>query len=95
MAEENRGGDNTLTVFLLGGLLGAIAGLLLAPRTGKDTRRRLAGWLEDLEEKSGDLLDEGRDLLQEGKEALHGKTEKLKRVIESGRKLWGDEQSKQ
>lgn len=94
MSEQGKG-DNALTAFILGGILGAVAGLFLAPRSGRDTRKRLGRWLEDLEEKGGDLLDEGRDLLEEGKEAFQGKTDRLKRVIDSGRKAWGDEHSKQ
>ncbi|HRY30007.1 MAG TPA: YtxH domain-containing protein [Elusimicrobiota bacterium] len=92
MSENNKGGD-TLIAFLLGGLVGAGIAFLFAPRAGKETRRRLQHWLEDMEDKGQDLLEEGRELLQEGKEVVQEKTEKIKRVIDSGRKAW-DEHTK-
>ncbi|MBK8651046.1 MAG: YtxH domain-containing protein [Elusimicrobia bacterium] len=58
--------DNTsspsLAAFLVGAALGAAAALLLAPRSGRDTRRRLARWLEEWEDETKDLLAEGGEL---------------------------------
>lgn len=42
---------------LIGGAMGAIAGLLFAPRTGKDTRKILKKSLETLPELAEDLSD--------------------------------------
>lgn len=55
----------SLTAFLAGAVLGAAAALLLAPRSGRDTRRRLARWLEEWEDETKDLLAEGGELLRE------------------------------
>lgn len=42
---------------LVGGTIGAIAGLLLAPRSGKDTRKILKKTMEALPELAEDLSD--------------------------------------
>ncbi len=42
MAEDS----DTLVPFLLGGLLGCVAGLLLAPKPGKETREDLLAWFD-------------------------------------------------
>jgi gas vesicle protein len=67
-----RSGRRTSTyvgVALLGGVVGAIAGLLMAPGPGEDTRRRIARHsIEDRErllrlaEMGSDLLNDDSDL---------------------------------
>jgi gas vesicle protein len=58
-----------LSIALLGGLVGALAGLLMAPGTGGETRRRLSGRaIEDQEtllrraEMAYELLEDELDL---------------------------------
>ncbi len=47
-----------LAGFGLGALLGALAGLLLAPKTGNETREELAGRLKELKSKSEEWIAE-------------------------------------
>jgi gas vesicle protein len=89
VSEQNRGPE-TLLAFLLGAAVGVAAGLLLAPRSGKETRRRVQRWVDDLEDRGADLLEEGKELLEEGKDAVQAKAKKLKGVIDSGRKAWDE-----
>lgn len=67
--------------FLSGALIGAAAALLLAPKTGRETRDQLRGYarraedgVRDLAEKAGEALDRavdrGLDLVQEKKSML-------------------------
>lgn len=58
---------DSLVAFLLGGAVGAVAGLLLAPRSGAETREQLADWLEQNREKTRDILEHGRETLGEKK----------------------------
>ncbi len=81
MSEQNNSGG--LWPFLLGAALGAAAGLLLAPRSGRESRKRLGRWLEDMEDEGGDLLKEGRTLWERGKEAAQVKSERIKKTLES------------
>lgn len=64
---ENSG--KTLTAFLIGAACGAVAGVLLAPENGEETRARLArkadDLLEDMEEAWGispEKIREFRDM---------------------------------
>ena len=93
MAEENRsGGGSTLLALILGATAGVIAGILFAPRSGKETREQFQNWMEDLEGKGEELLEEGRGLWAQGKQAAQSKAEKLKQTMESApRKAWGDD----
>ena len=47
-----------LAGFGLGALLGAIAGLLLAPKTGSETREMVGGKLKELKGKTEDWVAE-------------------------------------
>jgi gas vesicle protein len=71
-------GRHTLTyvgIGLLGAVAGAVAGLLLAPAPGRDTRRRLGQRLAEEKEalvRRGQLAVEGvTDVLEEGRRILH------------------------
>jgi len=56
----------TAITFLLIGLgAGALAGLLLAPKTGKQMRRDLQRGYEDAKENFGDWADEAKDRVRE------------------------------
>jgi len=43
--------------FILGLVIGAAAGVLLAPNSGDKTRKKLGRWLEDTAEKAKDSLE--------------------------------------
>ena len=71
-----------IAAFLLGALVGAAAGVLLAPAKGEVTRRKLKRWADDtyeeqkeyvlehageLKEKIKDRAEEAREKLEDGK----------------------------
>ena len=66
--------------FVFGALAGAAAGLLLAPRSGKETRAQLFG-----EGGFGDQVDRVRGALGAGKDSAADQSEALKRKIEETR----------
>jgi gas vesicle protein len=65
--ESSQGGNiGTAITFLLIGLgAGALAGLLLAPKTGKQMRRDLQRGYEDAKEGFNDWADEATDRVRE------------------------------
>ena len=80
---EDRGysGAAVALSFILGGTLGALAALLLAPEPGEQTREKIRGLAsnvrgrtselaEDLREKVEEVFEKGRDTLQEKKSVL-------------------------
>ena len=48
-----------------GAILGALAGILLAPKAGKETREDLQEFVEDAKQKLSKRLKEARDLTKE------------------------------
>ena len=89
----------TAITFLLIGLgAGALAGLLLAPKTGKQLRRDLQRGYEDAKDTLGDWADEAKDRVREAGERvrdvanrgaefaedLREKAEPLRRAISRG-----------
>jgi gas vesicle protein len=61
----------TAITFLLIGLgAGALAGLLLAPKTGKQMRRDLQKGFEDAKDKVGDWADDAKDRVREAGERV-------------------------
>jgi len=68
-------GSNSSGIFiaLLAGLaIGAVLGVLFAPKSGKDTRNY--------------LVDKGEKLMEMGKESVSDVVEKTKGLVESGKK---------
>jgi len=76
MSENNSG--STVLAFLLGAVTGAILGILFAPAEGKQTRKVVSKYLEDLEEKGEELIEDGKKIVESG-------TKKVKDFIEDGK----------
>jgi gas vesicle protein len=60
--------------------LGAVAGVLLAPASGKETRKNISGWTEDTKASVGELIDQANNLI----EAASGKAEQYLGLKEKG-----------
>ena len=56
-----------LIALAAGAALGAISGILLAPASGKDTRKKIMKKGEELRDQLADLVDQGKDLVDEAK----------------------------
>jgi gas vesicle protein len=59
----NMSAKSTLAIALTALAAGAALGVLLAPASGKDTRKKLVRKGTDLRERLSDMLDEGGDLI--------------------------------
>lgn len=70
--------SDALLGFLLGAAAGAAAALLLAPRSGEQTRKRLAEWLEENRDKTKDFLEKEREKLHHTKERISSAVEAAK-----------------
>ena len=78
-----------LLAFLSGAALGAVAALLLAPQTGRESREQLRGYgrraednLRDLAGRAGEALEE---VVEEGKEFVDSKKAVLREAFDVGR----------
>lgn len=64
-SSESSATGTAITFFLIGLGAGALAGLLLAPKSGKDLRRDLKRGYDDAVDTMGDWADEARDHVRE------------------------------
>ena len=71
--------------FLLGIVLGAVAGFVFAPTEGgESTRRKMTKGLRNLKELAEDKVDEVRGLLQEAEEQADGSEDQEEKEPELG-----------
>jgi len=79
--EERFSAGSVILAFLLGGLVGVGASLLLAPKTGRETREKLRDLTDDAKEAAEDYIDQvkmkvtstvgrGKDFFQEKKSII-------------------------
>jgi gas vesicle protein len=98
MASEQNDAAGYLGWFFLGGLIGAAAALLLAPRTGRETRellaehsgefaRRAQEMATDAQGRAGEWLDKSRELFEE-------QTQRLMTAFEAGKDAMREEMRK-
>ena len=89
MSDEGRGAE-FLAGVIIGGLIGAAVGLLLAPQPGEETREQLVEKGIELKERVAELSEEARkkaeELHEEGRTVLETQTVRVKEAIEEGKK---------
>lgn len=96
---ENNSGYGFVTGLLLGSTMGAMAALLLAPKSGREVRADLYAGGKRLKDrasvKATDLLDRGEAAFEKAKEAARETTEGVKRnasrLLRTGEKAVDDE----
>jgi gas vesicle protein len=97
MSEETSAGEKAL-FFVLGAFMGAATALLLAPRSGEETRRLIAtkaregadliaNRTRDVAEKTSSYVDKGKELLQQQREQLSA-------ALEAGKQAYREEKDK-
>lgn len=71
-----------ITGLLLGMFVGAVAGVLLAPSSGEETREDLLKKIDLLKEKINELIEKGGEYTTEKVEILKEKINSLEKEIE-------------
>ena len=72
-----------LAGFIVGGAVGALAGLLLAPQSGEDTREMIAKTSTELYDKTEDSLKEIKEKAEDVVEDLQKKGDELIAKVQS------------
>lgn len=89
MADERGSAAGVLLAFLSGAALGAVAALLLAPQSGRESREQLRGYARRAEEHLRDLAGETgerfEEVVDQGKEFVEAKKSVLREAFEAGR----------
>jgi len=79
---------SAVSLSFLGGLIGATVALLVAPRTGKETRQQIKGAAEDVKVKAEDYYKQVKDTvasaLEHGKGLVAEKKELIAKAVQEG-----------
>lgn len=81
-----------VSFFLVGVGIGALLGVLFAPKSGEETREYLSKRAEDgrefAQKKARELRDRADELIERGKDAAARKRESLTAAVEAGREAF-------
>ena len=87
MSEDN--GGSKVSVFLVGLGIGALVGLLFAPKSGEDTREYLTGKADEgrdyAQRKARELRERAEDLLERSKEIMDRQKDAISTAVEAGK----------
>lgn len=87
--EAQCSGPAVVLAFLGGAMAGVVAGLLLAPKSGEETRRELKGYARRAEEEVLETAKEARAALDEtierGKHFIAAKAADVEAAVKAGR----------
>jgi len=73
-----RDGLSSLGLFLAGGAVGVMVGMLVAPASGQETRRKMG---RRLEEERDELLRKGQRVVEDAAERIENRIEEGKRKL--------------
>jgi len=96
MSEDN--GGSQVGFFLAGLGIGAVVALLLAPRSGKETREFIVQKAEEgrdfVVSKSVEIRKQAEDAVEKGKDLVSKQKELLSAALEAGKQAYQDEKVK-
>lgn len=94
-------GDNTgskISYFLVGMGIGALIGMLFAPKSGEETREYLSQKAEEGKEyaqkKARELKERADDVLERGKQVAGRQKDQIAAAVDAGREAYQREKSK-
>jgi gas vesicle protein len=96
MTENNAG--SKVSFFLVGLGIGALVGILFAPKSGEETREYLSQKADEGREyaqrKARELRERAEDLVERSKSAAVRQKENLSAAVDAGREAYQREKSK-
>ncbi len=96
--EEGYGAGSLFFSFILGGLMGAGVALLLAPRSGEETRRRIRELADDVREKAEDYVEQTKgkvmSTFDKGKGFVEEKKSVITAAVEAGKEAYEKEKER-
>ncbi len=94
-------GDNSgsrISYFIVGLGIGALIGILFAPKSGEETREYLSKRADEgrdyAQKKARELRERAEDLLERGKEVATRQKESLSAAVDAGREAYQREKAK-
>lgn len=96
--ESNYNAGSIILSFFVGGLVGAGIALLLAPKTGQETREQIKRLAEDAKDKADSYIDQAKskatEVLEKGKELVEKERSILTSAIDAGKEAFEREKEK-
>ncbi len=90
MSEDN--GSNSFLWFLAGLGVGAVIGVLYAPKSGAETREAIRNKFEEGREfvvtKAGEFKEQAGDWVQRGKEAVDSQRQQIRSAFQAGKQAY-------
>ena len=93
-------GFNARTIllsFFFGGLIGAGVALLIAPKTGEETRRMIKELAEEVKEKAEDYIDQAKGAatayVEKGKDFVEKEKNLITKSVEAGKEAYKKEKN--
>ena len=87
-----------VSYFLVGLGIGALVGILFAPKSGQETREYLTGKAEEGREyaqrKARELRERAEELMERSKEMVGRQKEQLSAAVDAGREAYQREKAK-
>jgi len=97
MSEESNAGDKAL-YFMLGAMIGAATALLLAPRSGEETRKLILSKAREgadaVSNRTKTVVGKTSEYVDRGKELLQQQRDQLSAAFEAGKQAYRDEKDK-
>lgn len=97
MSDDSRAAEKAL-FFTLGAFIGATIALLLAPRSGEETRKLIVTKARDgadlVSTRSRNVAEKTQQYLDRGKEVLQAQKEQLAAALEAGKQAYREEKDK-
>ncbi|MDA8168787.1 MAG: YtxH domain-containing protein [Nitrospiraceae bacterium] len=99
MTETERGsGSRVFLSFVIGGLIGAAAAILFAPGSGRDTRKKIRDFADDVKnrvtEYAGDVRGKVADTVHKGVEAVQERKSMIRSAIDAGKEAYSREKER-
>jgi gas vesicle protein len=95
---DDSGAAEKVMCFMFGALVGAVTALLLAPRSGEETRRLIAGKAREgsdyLTSRGKEVVEKASGYVERGKEAIQQQKDQLSAALEAGKQAYKDEKVK-
>jgi gas vesicle protein len=91
-SDYNTGKGSWLPMFILGGLIGASVGLLVAPKSGRKTREQIKDLAQDARERAEGYYEQAKGkistAMQKGAEVFQEKKAEVESTIAKGKEAY-------
>lgn len=96
--EEGYSASSIFLSFLLGGMVGAGVALLLAPKSGRETRQQIKEFTDDVREKAENYVEQAKgkatSALEKGKGFVQEKKSIITTAVEAGKEAYEREKER-